>query len=594
MVSRIYQYGLRAPTDWADDMDAHFFFQWRTYNDIIALYRQAREDERAFVRAQDPRLDDLERRHDGLFEDMKAARAADDRERHAAIKREIERLYQEEIKPIRQGVYRSSACRDWQKRRKDDVKAAVKALSNEVDESGLTRAKRLHWGTLNELKKRARQADTTTFATPYKPRFRRLAEMPLGVYQQIQKGTSKDGEGLTVAELEGGAHSQVAMLPGAQDRFRILKVKAYGERYLHFPMVYHRPLPAEARIKEVHVIRTRVARKPRWRVNFILAGLPEPQEGVSDGGAIGIDIGWYRQDDLTRRVLIPRSSLPDWSLPVELLQEIAEVERTLEHVEALQSRRDKLLDDILAMIKSVTLSDAPEAIAERWVSLRRGRRPAAAKVAAMVLRWRREYPDYQPERLGELEAWRHADAQLYEPLSHLRDKAIARRKDAYRNIARLIVDSHSVIAIEKFDLRRVAAVKDMRTGKHNTLGATARAGRVRVALSEFRDTLKWMANDAGVTLVEVVGKTTQTCSECGAVNKLVDPKSREYSCASCGVIQDRDDNAARNLLRVACERSGGAQDSGEQNQRVRRRGWGWNRQRSQTEPKAVLFRADKG
>ena len=272
-----------------------------------------------------------------------------------------------------------------------------------------------------------------------------------------------------------------------------------------------------------------------------------------------------------------------------MIQEVAEVEQALEHVEELQSRRDKLVDDILAMIKSVSLNDSPEEIADRWTSLRRSRRPAAAKVAAMVLAWRREHPEYRPDVLAELEAWRKADARLYEPLSHLRDKAIARRKDAYRNIARLIVDDHAVVAIEKFDLRRAAEIKDRRTGKHNTLGAKSRAGRVRVGLSEFRDTLKWMASDAGVTVLEVSGRTTQTCSECGAVNKLADPKSREYSCMSCGVIQDRDVNAARNLLLTACERSSGDQEAHERNQRVIRRRWGWKRERSQTGPKSVTL-----
>ena len=282
MTSKIYQYGLREPTDWSDDMDAHFRLQHRTYNDIIAIYRQAREDERAFVRLQDPRLDDLERRREGLFADMKEARAADDRDRHAAIKQEIERLYRDEIRPIRQAVYKTAEFRNWRKQRRERIRADIKDLYNEPDEAGLSRSRRLHWGTFNQLDKRAKQADAATFATPYMPRFRRFADMPLGVYQQIQKGTSNDGEGLTVGELDAGSHSQVAMLPGSRERFRLLRIKAYGERYLSFPMVYHRPLPPDARIKEVHVVRTKVARQARWRANFILAGLPEPADVTDD------------------------------------------------------------------------------------------------------------------------------------------------------------------------------------------------------------------------------------------------------------------------------------------------------------------------
>ena len=50
--------------------------------------------------------------------------------------------------------------------------------------------------------------------------------------------------------------------------------------------------------------------------------------------------------------------------------------------------------------------------------------------------------------------------------------------------------------------------------------------------------------------------STQICSDCGAVGG---PKGsagleiREWFCGECGVVHDRDVNAARNILRLGCE-----------------------------------------
>ncbi len=43
--------------------------------------------------------------------------------------------------------------------------------------------------------------------------------------------------------------------------------------------------------------------------------------------------------------------------------------------------------------------------------------------------------------------------------------------------------------------------------------------------------------------------SSKTCSECGAKNKKLQLSDREWACSECGVVHDRDKNAAINLMK---------------------------------------------
>lgn len=80
--------------------------------------------------------------------------------------------------------------------------------------------------------------------------------------------------------------------------------------------------------------------------------------------------------------------------------------------------------------------------------------------------------------------------------------------------------------------------------------------------TSFRGMLSYKAIARGVSYAEVDERgSTQTCSECGFVGG---PKGREglvireWACAGCGLVHDRDVNAARNILRWGCPPPTGA------------------------------------
>ena len=71
------------------------------------------------------------------------------------------------------------------------------------------------------------------------------------------------------------------------------------------------------------------------------------------------------------------------------------------------------------------------------------------------------------------------------------------------------------------------------------------------AFGQFRAQLEYKAAWYG-TKVVVAGRwfpSSKTCSGCGAVNANLTLSDRVYDCSNCGLVIDRDVNAAVNLAR---------------------------------------------
>lgn len=105
--------------------------------------------------------------------------------------------------------------------------------------------------------------------------------------------------------------------------------------------------------------------------------------------------------------------------------------------------------------------------------------------------------------------------------------------------ARRVVADHRVIAIEDFrpkflaksTMARKAADAAIGTAKRTLIEYAERAGRK-------------------VVLVEPA-YTTMTCSGCFARTKRLNLDERTFACPDCGLVEDRDRNAARTILAVA-------------------------------------------
>lgn len=124
----------------------------------------------------------------------------------------------------------------------------------------------------------------------------------------------------------------------------------------------------------------------------------------------------------------------------------------------------------------------------------------------------------------------HAVAKLYK-------KVARQRQDGARKWARKVVANYGMLAVEDFKPQFLAKSRMARKSGDGAIGAC------KAVLIEY-------AERAGRKVVLVPpAYTTMTCSGCGARAKSrLLLSERVFVCGSCGMIEDRDRNAARVIL----------------------------------------------
>ncbi|HUG96789.1 MAG TPA: transposase, partial [Nitrososphaera sp.] len=135
---------------------------------------------------------------------------------------------------------------------------------------------------------------------------------------------------------------------------------------------------------------------------------------------------------------------------------------------------------------------------------------------------------------------RQAIHQLAKQQEHIANQ----RRDWWHKATRQLVDTYGTIVLEDLSLNFMLQNGNLSRSAHD------------VSLGMFRELLDYKAIEAGVAVVTVnPANTSQACSGCGCIV----PKSlsiRTHTCPDCGLILDRDINAARNILSAGTRRSG--------------------------------------
>lgn len=113
----------------------------------------------------------------------------------------------------------------------------------------------------------------------------------------------------------------------------------------------------------------------------------------------------------------------------------------------------------------------------------------------------------------------------------------ARRQDYADKTTRPIAQDFDVIGVEDLQIKNMMANRSLA----RAIGDAGWGNWVR--------TLEWQARKAGHEVVRVNPRnTSQTCSSCGAKAKRhLDLNVRVFVCEQCGLVLDRDRNAARNI-----------------------------------------------
>jgi putative transposase len=152
-----------------------------------------------------------------------------------------------------------------------------------------------------------------------------------------------------------------------------------------------------------------------------------------------------------------------------------------------------------------------------------------------------------------------ARRKAYKVVSRIHERIRNRRHDFVHQLSRKLVNRFGLIAVEALRVdnmvRRPKPKPDPdNAGQFLPNGASAKSGLnksiVDAAWSMFRNCLTYKAASASRQEVNVnPAYTSQDCSGCGQrVPKTL--KERVHVCPCCGLVLDRDVNAARNILKI--------------------------------------------
>lgn len=331
---------------------------------------------------------------------------------------------------------------------------------------------------------------------------------------------------------------------------------------MSLPVILHRPLPPEAQIVRVQVVRRTTAESPRWSACFTLR-VPAPTLADPAKPAVGVDLGWRPFADGTLRAAYAVAE-DGWSLDVRT-PTVAVGKRTvhgkagermtlpsgMDLADHLRGRRDQHQNEMQAMLGAWLAArgeDVPDWLRDETEHLALWHSPE--RLHGLLRHWQRVPGDQEIH--AALSAWAARDRHMHRWEQGGRAGWIRRRRDAYRVAAARIAEHASVVVLETFDLRTMAAARPVESddGSDTALRRVMR----EAAPGEFRLLLRQACAARGVRVVEVPAEyTTRTCPECQRRYEADFAHDVVVRCPHCGHVHDQDMAAARNLLRRASE-----------------------------------------
>jgi len=145
-------------------------------------------------------------------------------------------------------------------------------------------------------------------------------------------------------------------------------------------------------------------------------------------------------------------------------------------------------------------------------------------------------------------------------VAKLHEKVRNQRNDFLHKCTTAIVKRYDTICVETLNIKGMSATckpKQDENGKYLPNGQSAKSGLNKAILDcgwgEFFRQLEYKSEWYGKNLLKIgrFEASSKICSCCGAINKTLTLKDREWVCASCGKLHDRDENAAENIKNFA-------------------------------------------
>ena len=125
-------------------------------------------------------------------------------------------------------------------------------------------------------------------------------------------------------------------------------------------------------------------------------------------------------------------------------------------------------------------------------------------------------------------------------VAKVHEKVRNQRSDFLHKTANHYVKNYGIICVEDLNIRGMVR-------NHNLAKSISDA-----SWGQFIGLVEYKAEEAGRTLIRIprFEPSSKKCSECGAINQELRLSDRQWVCQSCGVLHDRDYNAAKNISRA--------------------------------------------
>jgi putative transposase len=152
-------------------------------------------------------------------------------------------------------------------------------------------------------------------------------------------------------------------------------------------------------------------------------------------------------------------------------------------------------------------------------------------------------------KLSKLEKGTHARLYQRKVVARIHERIRDNRNDFAHKLSRKFVNEYGVICIEDLDINNMIS-------KENTNSTTSLSKRISdVSWNTFMNYLVYKAEEAGRHVIKVDPRnTSQMCSRCGKLPQKVKSLSdRIHLCTYCGYKEDRDVNAAINIMRLGLQ-----------------------------------------
>ena len=552
--TRVYQYGLLAPTANADLARAQLRAAHTFRNHLVEIERGYRYALRLLT-VDLPEVSEVKRLEELMLE-VKAE--ADD----VRVKGRSRKLTPE-VK-LKLGVLKSAlkdaraAARDARRVQaqdpahilaREELKERRKAMMKAAyDISGL------HWGTRALVVDAHEQSCKTTpiYADPPFRAWRSVGRHRMGVQVIWQTGKPARPES-QIQIVESPTEDKRTGRSAGNRRVLRLRIGSNEDRspvWAEFPMVMHRPLPPGARIMQAAVSMTIEGPRERWTVEVtIRMPVQKPSHGI---GTVALNMGW-RQMESGFRAAYCVDQLDnefEFRLPAEVIGQ-------LEKADSLRSIRDREQNTMATrVLDAVRGCDKPTWLTERLQYAHSWR--SFTRWYALAKAWKDRRFDGDESAYSILEAWRYQDFHLWQWETAQRRKGLNNRREHYRVFAAGLARKYDTLLIQESGLERIARRPDITD--EEWVNERARHNRFKGALSTLEMALKNAFISRGGT-VHVFSATnnTQRCHHCREVCNF-DAESRVMNtCQHCGETWDQDENNCRNLWARFSENPGDAE-----------------------------------